>query len=107
MDDECLGGESCGMSQHLPEIDAAAAERARLRQLALSRWENEGGAALASIPADEPRQTNAEADQLRIRVISLESLVIACWSTPTNISASVSATWPTSSRRGPGTRRTR
>ena len=65
------------MSQHLHEIDAATAERARLRQLALSRWENEGGAALASIPADEPRQTNAEADQLRIRVIALESLVIA------------------------------
>lgn len=77
MDDECLGGESCGMRQHLQEIDAAAAERARLRLLALSRWENEGGAALALIPADEPRQTNAEADQLRIRVIALESMVIA------------------------------
>lgn len=45
--------------------------------LALSRWEDEGGAGPASITVDAPRRTDTEADQLRIRVISLESLVIA------------------------------
>ena len=51
-----------------------------LRQRALSRWDNEGGA-LASVPhgthADVPDMTNAELVQLRIRVIALENLVIA------------------------------
>lgn len=64
------------MSDHLPETDPTVAERARLRALALSRWENEGGAALASI-TNEPPQRDVEADQLHIRVIALENLVIA------------------------------
>jgi hypothetical protein len=51
-----------------------------LRQRALSRWDNEGGA-VASTPhdtlADIPELTNAELVQLRIRVIALENLLIA------------------------------
>lgn len=51
-----------------------------LRQRALSRWDNEGGA-LAPVPhvthADVPDMTNAEMVQLRVRVIALENLMIA------------------------------
>ena len=65
------------MNDRLPEIEPAAAERIRLRTLALSRWENEGGAGPASIAGDAPRTSDVEADQLRIRVIALENLVIA------------------------------
>lgn len=61
----------------LPEMEPAAAERARLRKLALSRWENEGGAAVAPTTTDEPPPGDAEAEQLRIRVVALENLVIA------------------------------
>jgi hypothetical protein len=55
------------------------------RQMALSRWDNEGGAApqgpqeaIASgdVPSEIPPLTNAELVQLRIRVIALENLVI-------------------------------
>jgi hypothetical protein len=51
-----------------------------LRQSALSRWDNEGGAIatpVSRLPADIPELTNAELVQLRIRVIALENLVIA------------------------------
>ncbi len=65
------------MSDHLPEIEPAAAERIRLRMLALSRWENEGGAGRASIPADAPPPGDAGAEQMRIRRVALENLVIA------------------------------
>jgi hypothetical protein len=56
------------------------------RETALSRWDNEGGAlrdgpqerAASSEPrVEEPRLTNAELVQLRVRVIALENLVIA------------------------------
>ena len=55
------------------------------RQMALSRWDNEGGAGPSSqgilvsggAPSDIPELTNAELVQLRIRVIALENLVIA------------------------------
>ena len=66
------------------ETDSAAS--LRQRQLALSRWDNEGGAGPrgpqgASVPAETPYEipqlTNAELVQLRIRVIALENLVIA------------------------------
>ena len=59
---------------------------ARQRQIALSRWENEGGAGPRSpqessisgnAQSDTPELTNAELVQLRIRVIALENLVIA------------------------------
>lgn len=70
------------MSDKEPESAAAS----RQRQLALSRWDNEGGAgprgpqgasAAADAPAEIPQLTNAELVQLRIRVIALENLVIA------------------------------
>jgi len=57
-----------------------------LRQMALSRWDNEGGAAPdghqggVSSGADQseiPALTNAELVQLRVRVIALENLVIS------------------------------
>lgn len=58
-----------------------------LRERAPSRWDNEGGAlrdgpqerAISSEPrlVEEPRLTNAELVQLRIRVIALENLIIA------------------------------
>ena len=58
---------------------------AQQRQMALSRWDNEGGAGpegpqqdlMSSEGAGIPELTNAELVQLRIRVIALENLVIA------------------------------
>jgi hypothetical protein len=61
-------------------------ERSRLRTMALSRWENEGGAVIEmqgpETMRDNPSSdsigwTDAELVQLRIRVIALENLVIA------------------------------
>jgi hypothetical protein len=55
------------------------------RQMALSRWENEGGAVSGRLQEDSvsgeaqsevPQLTNTELVQLRIRVIALENLVI-------------------------------
>jgi hypothetical protein len=57
-----------------------------LRELALARWEGEGGAGPAGPDsgsdfrrpkADSPPLTNAELVQLQVRVIALENLVIA------------------------------
>lgn len=57
-----------------------------LRQMALSRWDNEGGASIhgpqEALASDEletrvPALTEAEIRQLRVRVIALENLVIA------------------------------
>lgn len=76
-DGSCLDGQSERVNDRLPEIEPAAAQRVRLRTLALSRWENEGGAGPASSTGDAPRLGDAEADQLRVRVIALENLVIA------------------------------
>jgi hypothetical protein len=70
----------------MPSSDQDSLERRRLRQLALARWENEGGAtsggalftsAPGESPVDVPHLTNAELVQLRIRVIALENLLIA------------------------------
>jgi hypothetical protein len=56
------------------------------RQLALSRWDNEGGAGpgrtqegliSGDMQPEVPQLTNAELVQLRIRVIALENLVIS------------------------------
>jgi hypothetical protein len=62
-------------------------DSALLRPGALSRWENEGGAARPSDSLEElgsgaalpelPELTNAELMQLRVRVIALENLVIS------------------------------
>jgi hypothetical protein len=51
-----------------------------LRQRALSRWDNEGGAVATApeeAPKDVPDMTNAEIVLLRVRVIALENLLIA------------------------------
>ena len=70
------------MASQEPSIQDAS----QLRQMALSRWDNEGGARacgsqLNSIPnaprADVPPLTNSELVQLRVRVIALENLMIA------------------------------
>lgn len=55
------------------------------REMALSRWDNEGGAGFrgpqnggsSDVAANIPELTNAELVQLRVRVIALENLVIA------------------------------
>jgi hypothetical protein len=57
-------------------------ERRKLRQQALARWENEGGATpppdgMSAVTSNVPPLTNAEVVQLQIRVIALENLVIA------------------------------
>ncbi len=59
------------------------------RLVALSRWENEGGAlengSLGSEPdGDGPPLTNAELVQLQVRVIALENLVMALLSEGTD-----------------------
>lgn len=70
------------MSEKKPDSSTSL----RQWQMALSRWDNEGGAGPAgpqggSVSAEAqfeiPRLTNAEIVQLRIRVIALENLVIA------------------------------
>jgi len=58
------------------------AERRELRQLALARWDNEGGATSASdgmtaTTSNVPPLSNAEVVQLQVRVIALENLVLA------------------------------
>ncbi len=58
----------------------SAADPIALRRLALSRWDNEGGADAPVTGAAHPpipEMTNAELVHLRIRVIALENLVIA------------------------------
>ena len=62
---------------------SASSERGRLLAMAISRWDNEGGAGadgeapVASVeqPADVLPLTNAELVQLQIRVIALENLL--------------------------------
>ena len=60
--------------------ESLTAAVAAVRESALSRWDNEGGAIatpVGRLPADIPQMTNAELVQLRIRVIALENLMIA------------------------------
>lgn len=55
-------------------------EISKIRQRALARWDNEGGAiaSMAQIAASAvPDMTNTELVHLRIRVIALENLMIA------------------------------
>jgi hypothetical protein len=70
----------------MPHTKPDFPDRSRQRHIALSRWDNEGGAGLdgpqqASIPGglqpEVPELTNAELVQLQIRVIALENLMIA------------------------------
>ena len=60
--------------------ESLTAAVAAVRESALSRWDNEGGAIatpVSRLPANIPQMTNAELVQLRIRVIALENLVIS------------------------------
>jgi hypothetical protein len=74
-----LGGRP--MSEKKPD----SATSLRQRQVALSRWDNEGGAgpvgpqgeSVSEARSEIPQLTNAELVQLRTRVIALENLVIA------------------------------
>jgi hypothetical protein len=70
------------MSDSKPESLVASQQR----QMALSRWDNEGGAVpcgpqegqiSANAQSEVPELTNAELVQLRVRVIALENLVIS------------------------------
>lgn len=74
--------EECPMS----DSDSSILEPSQQRLMALSRWDNEGGAvsdsaqptfALGKEEGGVPELTNAELVQLRIRVIALEGLVRA------------------------------
>jgi hypothetical protein len=70
------------MSDSKPESLASSQER----QMALSRWDNEGGAGPCGpqegqispeAQSEVPELTNAELVRLRVRVIALENLVIS------------------------------
>lgn len=67
-----------------------ASKRSQLRDSAVSRWNNEGGAGPGgrvhenSAAAGVPPLTNAELVQLQIRVIALERVVMALLAHPTD-----------------------
>lgn len=70
----------------MPDKRSKSPAASKLCRMALSRWENEGGAGSPCLPVDPiageaqsdvPQLTNAELVQLRIRMIALENLVIA------------------------------
>lgn len=70
----------------MPSRTSNSTIRKRLRQVALARWDDEGGAGptdpdgtsvLDEATGKVPALTNAELVQLQIRVIALENLVIA------------------------------
>lgn len=63
-----------------------ASDPSQVRRMALSRWDNEGGAGTddpqegstsGEVRFEVPQLTNTELVQLRIRVIALENLIIA------------------------------
>ena len=69
----------------MSEREATVIHPSQQRLMALSRWDNEGGAVSGSPPLasvsgkegwDAPELTNAELVQLRIRVIALENVMI-------------------------------
>ena len=72
--------------QHHAENQPDSPDPAQLRQMALWRWDTEGGAGPCGLQegalseqaqASVPRLTDAELAQLRVRVVALENLVIA------------------------------
>ena len=80
------------------------------RQIALSRWDNEGGAGprlrqggldSGNLQSDVPELTNTELVQLRIRVIALENLVIALLAQAPKASSVLLARWQALSLQGP------
>jgi hypothetical protein len=89
-------------------------ERLRWRQMALARWENEGGATVDDARSrsgsgawklDVPYLTNAELVQLQVRLIALENLLIALLAEASDEQLDLVRKWPPTSLRGPGTRR--
>ena len=70
----------------MPDAKPDLSDPSQLRQMALSTWDNEGGAGPcgpqeglihSQVQSGVPELTNTELVQLRIRVIALENLVIA------------------------------
>lgn len=70
----------------MADVNPDLLDRSQQRQVALSRWDNEGGAGPSGRQGGQispetqsavPDLTNAELVQLRIRVIALENLVIS------------------------------
>ena len=70
----------------MADVKPDSIDRSQQRQMALSRWDNEGGAGpcgpqegqiSAEAQSEVPELTNAELVQLRVRVIALENLVIS------------------------------
>jgi hypothetical protein len=75
-----LGGRTDTKGDLMTDEYARRADKIRLREQALARWDNEGGAepeALRQSAMPVPELSNAELVQLRVRVIALENLVIA------------------------------
>jgi hypothetical protein len=77
----------------LPAVKADANDPEKLRRLALSRWENEGGAEspgrsecqeFGAVSPEAPAVTSPELTWLRIRVIALENLVVGLLSQATD-----------------------
>jgi len=70
----------------MTEVKPDSVKHTQQRQMALSRWDNEGGAGpcgpqkiqiSAAMQSEIPELTNAELVHLRVRVIALENLVIS------------------------------
>ena len=70
----------------MPDLKLESLASSQRYQMALSRWDNEGGAGpcgsrggqiSAEAQSEAPELTNAELVQLRVRVIALENLVIS------------------------------
>jgi len=70
----------------MADVTPDSLDPSQQRQMALSRWDNEGGAGpcgpregqiSAEAQSETPELTNAELVQLRVRVIALENLVIS------------------------------
>lgn len=70
----------------MPDLKPESPTASQEREMALSRWDNEGGAGprgpqegpiSAREQCEIPELTNAELVQLRIRVIALENIVIS------------------------------
>ena len=70
----------------MADVKPDSLDPSQQRQMALSRWDNEGGAGpcgpregqiSAEAQSETPELTNAELVQLRVRIIALENLVIS------------------------------
>jgi len=70
----------------MSDLKPGSLDPSQQRQMALSRWDNEGGAGPCGsqegqiseeVQSEVPELTNAELVQLRVRVIALENLVIS------------------------------